>query len=63
MERKMIMATEQDREAVLKLYRAQIGREFCPWDEHYPGDGEITYDLSRDALYPALPRNYTKVPV
>lgn len=51
MERKMIMATEQDREAVLKLYRAQIGREFCPWDEHYPGDGEITYDLSRDALY------------
>ena len=29
----------------------QIGREFCPWDEHYPAESEIDYDLSRDALF------------
>lgn len=44
-------AVEEDREEILALYRAQIGRECCPWNEQYPGDEEITYDLSRDALY------------
>ena len=44
-------AEEKDRDEILALYRSQIGREFCPWDEHYPGNDEITYDLSRDALY------------
>ena len=43
-------ATEKDRDDVLALYRAQIGREFCPWDEEYPGNDTIDYDLSRNAL-------------
>ena len=43
-------ATEKDRDGVLALYRAQIGREFCPWDEEYPGNDTIDYDLSRNAL-------------
>ena len=45
------MATDNDRDEILALYKSQLGREFCPWDEHYPGNDEITYDLSRDALY------------
>lgn len=51
MERRIIPATENDREQVLGLYRSQIGREFCPWSDHYPGDQEITFDLSRDSLF------------
>ena len=44
-------ATEEDRGEILTLYRAQIGREFCPWNEDYPSDEEISFDLSRDALF------------
>ena len=44
-------ATEEDRGEILALYRAQIGREFCPWNEDYPSDEEISSDLSRDALF------------
>ena len=45
------LACEADRTEILALYHVQIGREFCPWTEHYPSDEEITFDLSRDALY------------
>ena len=45
------LAREEDRDEILELYHMQIGREFCPWNEHYPSNDEITYDLSRDALY------------
>lgn len=51
MEYSIVKATEEDREELLALYRAQIGREYCPWDEEYPGDESITWDLSRDALF------------
>ncbi|MCR4787130.1 MAG: GNAT family N-acetyltransferase [Lachnospiraceae bacterium] len=44
-------AQEKDKEEILKLYRMQIGRKFCPWDEHYPSEDEIEYDLSRDSLF------------
>lgn len=44
-------ATEADREELLALYKAQIGREFCPWTEGYPSDETIDWDLSRDALF------------
>ena len=44
-------ATENDREQILKLYLAQKGREFCAWDEDYPSDETISFDLSRDALF------------
>ena len=44
-------ATEEDRKEILALYRAQLWREFCPWDEEYPGDESIAWDLSRNALF------------
>ena len=50
-QRRIDLAREEDRAEILALYRAQIGREFCPWTEHYPSDEEITFDLSRDALF------------
>lgn len=50
-EYEIVMATEEDRNEILSLYKAQIGREYCPWDEHYPSNESIDYDFSRDALF------------
>lgn len=47
----IVMAAKQDKEEILKLYKAQLGREFCPWTEDYPGGETIDFDLSRDALF------------
>ncbi len=44
-------ASQKDKDEILALYRMQIGREFCPWDEHYPSEETIEDDLSRDALF------------
>ena len=44
------LAKETDKAEILALYKIQLGREFCPWTELYPGADEIDYDLSRDAL-------------
>ncbi len=44
-------ATLQDKTEVLNLYKVQIGREFCPWTEEYPGEDTFDYDLERDALF------------
>ena len=43
-------ATKADKEEILKLYKIQLGREFCPWNEYYPSETEIDFDLSRDSL-------------
>ena len=43
-------ATESDKQEILNLYKIQLGREFCPWSEHYPTENEIDFDLSRDSL-------------
>lgn len=51
MEYEIIAATEADREELLALYKAQLGREYCPWDEDYPSHETITYDLTRNALF------------
>ena len=40
----------EDKNEILSLYKAQLGREYCPWNEHYPSEEEIDFDLSRDAL-------------
>lgn len=40
-----------DKEKVLALYQMQLGREYCAWDDHYPGMKEIEFDLARDALF------------
>lgn len=47
----IIQAIETDTEEILRLYKAQLGQEFCAWDEHYPERKDIAYDLSRDALF------------
>ena len=44
-------AVQEDKSEILKLYKAQLGREFCPWNEYYPEMEEIEFDLSRDALF------------
>ncbi len=51
MEYEIVLASRDDREEILALYKAQLGREFCPWDEHYPSYETIDFDLSRDALF------------
>ena len=51
MDYEIVKATENDRKEILALYKMQLGREFCPWDEDYPSDETISFDLSRDALF------------
>ncbi len=45
------LATDKDRDEVLALYKAQLGREFCPWDDEYPSYGTIDFDMERDSLF------------
>ena len=51
MEYQIVMAAAADTDAVLRLYRQQVGREFCFWNEDYPGLDTVEYDLSRDSLF------------
>jgi len=51
MSREITTATSEDKEQILELYHMQIGREFCPWNEFYPGQEEIDFDLSTDSLF------------
>lgn len=44
-------AKEGDRKELLALYKAQIGREGCPWTDEYPSTETIEIDLSRHALF------------
>ena len=43
-------ATTKDKDEILKLYKSQLGRKYCPWNENYPSMETIDFDLSRDAL-------------
>ena len=45
------LATKMDKEDVLSLYKIQLGREYCPWDDEYPNEETIDFDLSRDSLF------------
>lgn len=54
---KIEKANAIDRDDILNLYNMQKGREFCPWNEYYPGYNEIDYDLSRDSLFIARDDN------
>lgn len=47
----IVQADEKEKDAILRLYKMQLGREFCPWDEIYPGEKEIAFDLSRESLF------------
>ena len=51
MDYEIVPATEGDRAEILSLYKAQIGRENCPWTEDYPSSESIDFDLKRDALF------------
>ncbi|MCR5118550.1 MAG: peptidoglycan editing factor PgeF [Lachnospiraceae bacterium] len=51
MDYEIVLAKEEDRAEILRLYRLQKGREYCPWDEDYPSDETVSFDLSRDALF------------
>ena len=44
-------AEKGEEDAVMVFYRAVIGTPFCTWDESYPGETEITEDLSAGTLY------------
>lgn len=44
-------ATDADKLQIEALYKDQIGKPFCAWDDHYPTMQEIKFDLSRDALF------------
>lgn len=48
--RKIVAATEENKEEILKLYKIQLGR-VCPWDDYYPGMKEIEFDLGRESLF------------
>ena len=50
-EYEIVMASAEDRNEVLSLYKTQLGREYCAWDEDYPSEETIDRDLSRDALF------------
>jgi len=47
----IVMATEEDRDEIMSLYKVQLGREFCPWNEYYPSNDTIDADFSRDGLF------------
>ncbi len=44
-------AVPADADEILRLYKMQLGRPFCPWNENYPEKDTIAFDLSRDALF------------
>lgn len=48
---KFMAATGADKEEVLALYRSLAGTEYCAWTQDYPGEAEVEYDLSREALF------------
>lgn len=50
MKRTIILATEADKENILKLYQTMLYGP-ADWNEHYPSEETIAFDLSRDALY------------
>ncbi len=51
MDYRIMTAAAQDAEDVLRLYREQIGREFCFWDDDYPGPDTIETDLEKGNLF------------
>ena len=44
-------ARREEADTVYALYRRAVGREFCAWDDEYPGMQEISEDLKTEQLY------------
>lgn len=47
---KIELASPKDAKEILALYRTQL-HGLADWDEHYPSEETIEFDLSRDALF------------
>lgn len=45
------LATVEDAQEILKLYRSVIGSEGCTWSLEYPNEENISADLSRASLF------------
>ncbi len=50
MERKIVPANESDKENILSLYKTMLYGP-ADWNEYYPNEDTINFDLSRNALY------------
>lgn len=48
---RILRPSVSDRESILRLYRLQIGRKYCIWNDNYPGISEIDADMERKDLY------------
>lgn len=44
-------ATPSDKEQIMALYEEQKGNDYCYWDEDYPSEEFVDFDISRQALY------------
>lgn len=47
----IVPAAETDSAEVLALYKSQLGRKYCFWDEDYPNADTVAFDRSRDSLF------------
>lgn len=47
----LTLARPDDADALLTLYRREIGRPGCTWDEDYPNRGIALRDLARQDVY------------
>lgn len=45
------LATIEDGEEILKLYRSMLGTSYCRWNEHYPAPENVEDDFARDSLF------------
>lgn len=45
------LAEKDEAETVYALYRSVIGRQYCTWDEEYPGREEIENDMGAENLF------------
>ncbi|MCR5178151.1 MAG: GNAT family N-acetyltransferase [Lachnospiraceae bacterium] len=63
MKNTIVMATEEDRDQILALYNLLKGTDYCAWDEDYPSNETIDFDLSRDALFVMKDGNVIKAAI
>ena len=49
--RAIVPASKEDSAEILALYKAQLGLPFCAWNDGYPSQETIDFDLSRNALF------------
>lgn len=50
-------ATAGDSEEIMRLYRSELGRDFCPWTDAYPAPENIADDIADRRLFILRERN------